>query len=412
MSSKPATPPLFRPFAGLRPAAGLAAQMAAPPYDVLSSAEARTLAAGNPLSFLHVSKAEIDLAPETDPHDPAVYQQAGTNLRAMIAAGQLVRDSGPRYYLYQLETEDHVQTGIVGAAAVADYRANRIRRHEVTRPDKEDDRVHQIEACAAQTGPVLLAHPDHPSLTLVTATTRHVAPDAEAVTPDGVTHRLWEVSRPSDIATITRAFQTMRAVYIADGHHRSAAAARVAAARPDSAVAQAFLAVSFPIREMKILDYNRVVADLGGRDPEAFLAAIAESFTVTPVAGPARPEAAGRFGLYLAGHWYQLGLKEPVPADPVARLDVSLLSDRLLAPLLGITDPRRDPRIDFIGGRRGLDALSARVESGAAAAAFALFPTAMEDLIAVADAGQVMPPKSTWFEPKLADGLVSYLLEG
>ncbi|MFD2232230.1 DUF1015 domain-containing protein [Phaeospirillum tilakii] len=408
---KPAIPPLFRPFAGLRPAEGLAARMAAPPYDVLSSDEARALAADNPLSFLHVSKAEIDLAPGTDPHDAAVYAKAGANLRAMIAAGQLVRDPGPRYYVYQLEGDGHVQTGIVGAAAVADYRANRIRRHEVTRPDKEDDRVHQIEACDAQTGPVLLAHPAHPSLAVVTDAARRTAPDAEATTPDGVVHRLWVVSRPSDIAAITRAFQTMRAVYIADGHHRSAAAARVAAARPGAASAQSFLAVSFPIGEMRILDYNRVVADLGGRDPAGFLAALEPAFTVEPSDGPARPEAAGRFGLYLAGKWYRLGLKEPPPADPVARLDVSLLSDRLLEPLLGISDPRRDPRIDFIGGRRGLEALAARVDSGAAAA-FALYPTAMEDLIAVADAGQVMPPKSTWFEPKLADGLVSLLLDG
>lgn len=403
--------PLLRPFPGLRPAAAFAVETAAPPYDVLSSDEARDLAEGRSRSFLHVSKAEIDLPPGTDPHDPAVYARAGVNLRAMIESGTLIRDSGPRYYVYRLRMGDHVQTGIAGGGSVEDYRANRIRRHEFTRPDKEDDRVRQIEACAAQTGPVLLAHPDHPAIAAqIAATVRH-APDAEATTPDGVEHTMWVISDPARIAAVTRAFQTMRAVYIADGHHRSAAAARVAAARPDSDAAQSFLVVSFPIAEMRILDYNRVVTGLNGLDRDGFLAAVGAAFDVRPAEGRARPEAARQFGLYLAGQWYRLTPKDPPPDDPVARLDVSLLSDRLLGPVLGIHDLRKDKRIDFIGGRRGLGELERRVDGGEMAAAFALFPTAMADLIAVADAGRVMPPKSTWFEPKLADGLVSYPLD-
>ncbi|SEH32571.1 DUF1015 domain-containing protein [Magnetospirillum fulvum] len=403
--------PLLRPFPGLRPAAAYAAEMAAPPYDVLSSDEARVLADGHPHSFLHVSKAEIDLPPGTDPHDPAVYERAGANLRALIESGALIQDPGPRYYVYRLRMGEHVQTGIVGGGSVEDYRANRIRRHEFTRPDKEDDRVRQIEACSAQTGPVLLAHPDHSAVAAAIAATVRQTPDAEATTPDGVEHTVWVMSDPGRIAAVTRAFQTMRAVYIADGHHRSAAAARIAAARPDSDAAQSFLVVSFPIGEMRILDYNRVVTDLNGLDPDGFLAAIADAFEVEATEGQARPEAARQFGLYLAGQWYRLSPKAAPPDDPVAQLDVSLLSDRLLAPVLGIHDLRKDKRIDFVGGRRGLGELERRVDSGEMAAAFALFPTAMADLIAVADAGQVMPPKSTWFEPKLADGLVSYPLD-
>ena len=409
--------PLFRPFAGLRPAPQYAAEVAAPPYDVLSSDEARVMAAGKRWSFLHISKPEIDLPEGTDVHAPAVYAKARENLDTMVGAGVLRRDAAPAFYVYRLEMGDHVQTGLVGGASVAAYDVNRVRKHEFTRPDKEDDRVRQIDACDAQTGPVLLAHPADAAVAAAIAATTARPPAYRVVAADGNVHTLWVMDDGAAIAAITAAFEAMPALYIADGHHRSAAASRVAAARRsrDGAGERAwdsFLAVTFPIPEMKILDYNRVVRDLHGLTPERFLAALAGEFTIEAVAGRARPAAPREFGLYLPGHWYRLTLaKAPPPAsDPVGRLDVSLLSDRLLGPVLGILDLRKDSRIDFVGGRRGLEELERRVDSGEMAAAFALFPTRMEDLVAVADSGAVMPPKSTWFEPKLADGLVSYPL--
>ncbi|MEW5727918.1 MAG: DUF1015 family protein [Pseudomonadota bacterium] len=402
--------PLLRPFAGLRPTPARAAEVAAPPYDVLSSEEARVLAEGKPWSFLHISKPEIDLDPTIDPYDPRVYAKARENLDRMVAEGVLVRDAKPCFYVYRLRMGDHVQTGLVGGGSVAAYDANRIRKHEFTRPDKEDDRVRQIEACDAQTGPVLLAHRDHPDVAAAVAATTAKAPAYAVTAVDGIEHTLWVMDDDALIAGVVAAFDAMPALYIADGHHRSAAASRVAAARPGSDAAQSFLVVTFPITEMKIFDYNRVVRDLGGMDRDAFLAALDAEFTVEPMSGPAKPAQARDFGMYLKGQWYRLGLKNPPPADPVARLDVSILSDRLLTPVLGIKDLRKDKRIDFVGGKRGMAELEKRVDSGEMAVAFALFATGMEDLVAVAEAGQVMPPKSTWFAPKLADGLVSYPL--
>ncbi|MEI8393804.1 MAG: DUF1015 family protein [Rhodospirillaceae bacterium] len=405
---------LIRPFAGLRPVPDQAAAVAAPPYDVLDTEEARALAVGKPWSFLHISKPEIDLPPETSPYAPEVYAKGAENLKRMIEAGILRRDPAPCYYVYRLTMGDHVQTGLVAAGSVRAYDANRIRRHELTRTDKEDDRVRQIEAVNAQTGPVLLAYPEHPAVAeAIRATASH--PPAYTVTAhDGIVHSLWVIEDLAVQDLITRAFDAIPALYIADGHHRSASASRIAAARraagaAEDAVHESFLVVGFPVPEMKIFDYNRVVRDLNGLSPDAFLVALAGEFTVEACAEQARPRQAREFGLYLAGKWYRLGLRKPLPPenDPVARLDVSLLSDRLLAPVLGIVDLRKDKRIDFVGGKRGLGELERRVDSGEMAAAFALFATRMEDLIAVADAGAIMPPKSTWFEPKLADGIVS-----
>jgi uncharacterized protein (DUF1015 family) len=408
--------PLLRPFPGLRPIASRAAEVAAPPYDVLTSAEARVLAEGKTWSFLHISKPEIDLPDGVDIYSPAVYAKAAENLRRMVAEGVLQRDKTPCFYIYRLEMGDHMQTGIVGGGSVAAYDVNRIRKHEFTRPDKEDDRVRQIDACNAQTGPVLLAHRNSPELAAVVAKTVAGAPAYRVSAVDGNVHSLWAIDAPEAVAAVVKAFDAMPAVYIADGHHRSAAASRVAAARRASgdaadAASQSFLVVSFPIEEMKIFDYNRVVRDLNGLSREQFLAALDSEFHVEPVAVQARPVEPRTIGLYLPGQWYRLSLKNPVPSDPVARLDVSLLTDRLLAPVLGIEDLRKDKRVDFVGGKRGLGELEKRVDSGEMAAAFALFATRMEDLVAVADAGKVMPPKSTWFEPKLADGLVSYPLD-
>ena len=405
--------PLVMPFRGLRPAAGQAAAVAAPPYDVLSTEEARVAASGLPWSFLHISKPEIDLPPGTDPFAPEVYARAAENLAQMIAEGILKRDEQPCYYAYRLIMGKHAQTGLIAAASVADYDSNRIRKHEFTRPDKEDDRVRQIEAVGAQTGPVLLAYPASSEADQLLRQASAGEPEADVTAADGIRHSVWVVRDPVLIGKISAAFDAMPALYIADGHHRSAAASRVAAARAGAGGSDYFLTVIFPHHEMRIMDYNRVVKDLHGLSEADFLARIAERFAVSACAGQCRPARPGEFGLYLPGRWLQLTIRpELIPFhDPVARLDVSLLSDNLLAPVLGIVDLRRDKRIDFVGGIRGLGELERRVDSGEMAAAFALHPTRMEDLMAVADAGEVMPPKSTWFEPKLADGLVSHVLD-
>ncbi len=411
--------PLIRPFPALRPARGRAQEVIAPPYDVLDTAEARALAEGRPWSFLHISKPEIDLPPGTDPYSPEVYAKAAENLTRMLEAGVLRQDEAPYYYAYRLIMNDHVQTGLVAAASVADYDVNRIRKHEFTRPDKEDDRVRQITALNAQTGPVLLAYPHAPEVDALLAAATRGEPDADAISEANVRHSLWVIRDADCIARLTALFDAMPALYIADGHHRSAAASRVCAARraanPQHTGKEAynyFLAVIFPDHQMQILDYNRVVRDLNGLSEQEFLQRVATSFTVEAAVEPVKPAQPHEFGLYLGGRWYRLRIHPSlVPGDPVDRLDVSLLQNHLIAPVLGITDPRRDKRIDFVGGIRGLSELERRVDSGEMAVAFSLHPTQMRDLMAVADAGRVMPPKSTWFEPKLADGMASHVLD-
>jgi uncharacterized protein (DUF1015 family) len=411
--------PLIRPFPGLRPLPENAAEVAAPPYDVLDSNEARERAAGKPWSFLHISKPEIDLPAGTDPHSPEVYAKGKENFARMLAEGVLKQDSAPCYYLYRLIMGDHVQTGLVAAASVADYNTNRIRKHEFTRPDKEDDRVRQVDALSAQTGPVFLTYKHNAAIDELVAKVTATAPEIDIVADTGVRHSLWVVRDAAQLDLITRTFDAMDCLYIADGHHRSAAASRVAAARtaanPHHMGDEAynyFLSVIFPDNQMQILDYNRVVKDLAGNSPEQFLAKLANAFIVEKVEGQCKPGRAGEFGMYLGGQWYRLIVKPKlIPQhDPVKRLDVSMLQDDLIAPILGIDDQRRDKRIDFVGGIRGLTELERRVDYGGMAVAFALFPTSMAQLMAVADAGDVMPPKSTWFEPKLADGLVSHVL--
>ncbi|MBN8280084.1 MAG: DUF1015 domain-containing protein [Gammaproteobacteria bacterium] len=410
---------LIKPFRALRPAPGQAPAVAAPPYDVLNTEEARQRARGRPASFLHISKPEIDLPEGTDPYSPAVYAKGVENLQRLIADGTLVRDEQPHYYIYQLRMGDHVQTGIGCVGSVVEYDRNRIRKHEFTRPDKEDDRVRQITALNAQTGPVLLAYRSNPELKLIIQQHLQRPPAFETKADDGVCHTVWIVADREQVSAITRIVDAMDSLYIADGHHRSAAASRVAAARGQGNPRHSgdldynyFLCVAFPHDEMRILDYNRLVKDLNGFTPGDFLVRIAHQFTLTPVKGEARPSRAGQFGMYLGGQWYRLDIQSGlVPKDPVASLDVSLLQDHLLAPVLGIGDPRRDKRIDFVGGIRGLTELERRVDSGEMAVAFAMFPTSLEALMAVADANQVMPPKSTWFEPKLADGLLSHVLD-
>ena len=409
---------LIKPFRGLRPLTDRAADVAAPPYDVLNTEEARVQAAGKPWSFLHISKPEIDLPAGTDPYSPEVYTRGAENLNGMIAAGVLKRDAQPCYYAYRLIMGKHTQTGLVAAASVAAYDAGRIMRHEFTRPDKEDDRVRQIEALNAQTGPVLLAHPACAEVDGILASASATTPAADVTADTGVRHTLWVIDDTATVARISACFELLPALYIADGHHRSAAASRVAAARrtKENATAEAgadyFLSVSFPAEQMQILCYNRVVRDLGGMQGEDFLRRIAESFSLEPAPNAIQPATHGELGMYLPGQWYRLRIKpECIPADPVGRLDVSLLSDQLLGPILGITDLRTDKRIDFVGGSRGTRELEKRVDSGEMAAAFSMHATSMDDLMAVTNARQIMPPKSTWFEPKLADGLVSHILE-
>ncbi len=411
---------LIRSFAGLRPAPEYAAAVAAPPYDVLNSSEARARAKNRPYSFLHISKPEIDLAPDIDPYSPAVYAKGAENFTALIKQGILQRDKKPCYYVYRLVMGDHTQTGIVAAASVAAYDNGHIRRHELTRPDKEDDRVRQIDALNAQTGPVLLTYRHVAAIDALLDSISSVAPEVDITADDGIRHMLWVVRDAEPSLRLAAAFEAVPTLYIADGHHRAASASRIAATRradnPGHTGVESynyFLSVLFADNQMQIFDYNRVIRDLNGLSREDFLRQLEQCFSVHASSEPVKPVAVGEFGMYLPGQWYRLNLNSDLLAvrDPVARLDVSLLATHLIEPVLGIHDARRDKRIDFVGGIRGLSELVKRVDSGEMAVAFSLYPTGMGDLMAVADAGEMMPPKSTWFEPKLADGLVSHLLD-
>lgn len=410
---------LVRPFAGLRPAPGRAADIAAPPYDVVNTDEARALAAGRPYSFFHVSRAEIDLPPETDPYAADVYETAAKNLQSFEQSGALVRDTKPCFYVYRITAGGKSQTGVAVSASVQAYNENRIKKHELTRPAKEDDRVRQIEAVNSITGPVFTVHRADRELAEIFDGVTADAPDAVADGIGGALHELWVVSAPDKVERIGALLNTKDALYIADGHHRSAAGSRIAASRAaanpghdGSEAYNGFLAVSFPDDQVTILDYNRVIRDLNGRDAAAFRDALAERFEIVPQESPIRPAERGTFGMYLDGAWALLTPKTP-PAtdDPVEGLDVQVLARMVLEPLLGIADQRTDNRIDFVGGSRGPEEIARRVDSGEMAIGFTFFPTSLADLMAVADADMIMPPKSTWFEPKLADGMISLPLD-
>jgi len=405
---------LIRPFAGLRPVPERAEEVIAPPYDVLNSAEAREQVKGHPWSFLHISKAEIDLPEEIDPYAPEVYEKSAENLRKMLDEGILIRENKDCYYVYRLIMNGHVQLGLVATACVADYDTNRIRKHEFTRPAKEDDRVRQIEALNAQTGPVLLAYKSQPDMDAILAATTGQPPLVDITADDGVQHTFWKIDDDNTIRKITAGFDAMTALYIADGHHRSASASRIAKSRGGDGKQNSdyFLSVIYPHNQMNILDYNRVITDLNGLSKQQVLEKIQQAFNVTEENEAVHPAQATEFGMYLDSHWYRLTIHpELIPDDPVRSLDVSLLGNHLIEPILGISDPRTDNRIDFVGGIRGTGELEKRVDSGEMVIAFSFFPTSMDALMAVADAGEVMPPKSTWFEPKLADGLVSHVLD-
>lgn len=403
-----------RPFRGARPWPDLASRIPSDPYDVVDSAEARRLARGDPYTFLHVERAEVDLEPGISPYDDRVYAKAGENFRAMLDRGWLRRDDAPAFYVYRLEHERGRQTGLVGLVSVEDYLEGVIRPHEQTRPEKVSDRLRHARAIGAHAGPVLLAHRGHAGLEELAAAVVREAPAADFQAADGVRHTLWVVSDSERCRLVEDMFSQVPRAYIADGHHRAAAYTALSKERSGEKSWAFFLAAHFPARELSILEYNRLVRDLGGLGPPELLHRIGRAgFRVEPLEAPERPARPGTYSMLVAGRWYRLtALPEIVPeGDLVRRLDVSVLSERLLGPVLGIADARTDPRLDFEGGAGGLAALERKVASGGYAAAFVLHPIRVEDLMAVADEGRVLPPKSTWFEPKLRSGLVVHAPE-
>jgi len=408
---------LVKPFAALRPRAESAADVIAPPYDVVSTAEARRLVEGRPSSFLHISRPEIDLPTNTSPYADEVYARGAANLSRLRESGVLVREDAPSYYVYRMTAAGRAQTGVACVGSVAAYDANRIRRHELTRPDKENDRVRNISTLNAQTGPVLCAYRANAALRDIVTGCSEGSPTLETIGPNNVLHSVWRIGDATRVERLSAALERLDVLYIADGHHRAAAASRVARERRErdarDTSSQSILLVAFPHDEMHILDYNRVVRDAHGLSPRDLLTRLRDSFDVEPADSAVAPPEPETFGLFIADRWYRLRIRPAlVPrGEPVASLDVSLLQERLLAPILGIGDPRTDPRIDFVGGVRGLRELEQRVRSGSAEIAFSMHPTRMEQLMAVADANRLMPPKSTWFEPKLADGLLTHVLD-
>jgi len=408
-----------KPFLGLRPLPKYIDKVAAFPYDVVNSEEARALAEGNPYSFLRVSKPEINLDPSVYIYDEVVYKTGAEQLRKLVHDGILMREAAPAFYVYSQKMGDHVQVGLVGCASCEEYDRDIIKKHEFTRADKEEDRVRHVVAHNAHTGPIFLAYRSIPEVDKLIMDVTREAPLYQFTNEDAITHTFWIVKEPARQAAIEQAFaEKVPTLYVADGHHRSASAARVGRARKEANPCHTgqeeynfFLAVFFPHNQLKIMDYNRVVKDLNGHTFEQFMAKIGEKFTVTPASEP-RPAGRHQVSMYLEKKWYTLVPKAGTypENDPVRSLDVSILQDNLLAPVLGIADPRRDNRIDFVGGIRGLGELEKRIAAGYAVA-FAMHPTSMDELMAIADSGNTMPPKSTWFEPKLRDALVIHSLD-
>ncbi len=403
-----------QPYIAVRPRPGLAARVASVPYDVVSTAEARALAAGNPNSFLHVVRSEIDLPPEADPYSDAVYAKARDNFARMLREGIIVRDPEQRMFVYRLVMDGREQTGLDCCCHIDDYAANRVRRHEKTRRDKEDDRTRHILTVGAQAGAVFCTYRDIPEVADLFEQDVNARPLFHFDATDGVTHSGWAAADPEAYRAL---FDPVEAVYIADGHHRAASAWRVGQEKRRAGAGPGehewFVVGLFPASQVKILPYNRVVRDLGGKPVSEILRRVRQVGTVTPAAS-AQPDRPGVFCAYLDGAWHRIAFDPDAidAGDPVASLDVALLQERVLEPILGIGDVRRDKRIDFVGGIRGTGELESRVNSGSAAIAFSMHPTSVEQLLTVADAGREMPPKSTWFEPKLRSGLFVHEIEG
>lgn len=395
----------------MRPKPELAARVCELPYDVMSSEEARQIAAGNPLSFLHVSKPEIDLPAQTDPYDARVYAKGKENFSKLISDGVLQSDARPCFYLYRQIMSGHSQTGLVAAASCEDYLKNSIKKHELTRPDKEDDRVRHIESLDSQTGPVFLVYPTDKPLADFLARKTAEKPHVDFTASDGVRHTSWTIEDPAEIRFVENEFALMPSLYIADGHHRSAAAARIFQSRRGAGNSGFFLSVIFPHDQVQILPYNRALKNLNGLTPAQMLKKLDGVFVIrTP--GLARPARKHELGFYINKQWHTLAFRPRFAAttDPIEKLDVTLLQKYVLAPLFGIDDPRTSKRIQFVGGIRGTSELEKLVDVDHCACAFSMFPTSIEDLMAIADAGGIMPPKSTWFEPKLRDGMFCHMI--
>lgn len=416
---------IIKPFKAVRPAQGLEAEVVSLPYDVMNSKEAREMAAGKPNSFLHVSRAEIDLPEGTDEHAQAVYDKARDNFRQMITSGILKQDEHECLYIYQQEMNGRVQTGLVACSSIEDYFTDVIKKHEFTRPEKEQDRIHHMETLQAHVGPIFLTYPHDPKIDMVVKayTTGQHKPVYNITTEDGIRHAVWVIENSQLINHLVSVFkEDIKHTYIADGHHRTASAAKVGLkmkeANPNHTGEEDynfFLSVLFPDNQLAIMDYNRVIKDLNGLSTADFLKKLETGFTIQPYqagieAEAAKPKALHEFALYIEGTWYKLNSKPGTfSQDPIGILDVTILENHVLKPLLGIEDQRTDKRIDFIGGIRGLKELQRRVDSGEMKLAIALYPVSLKQLMDIADSGQVMPPKSTWFEPKLRDGFFSHL---
>ena len=409
----------IKPFRALRPRKELADRVAALPYDVMNTAEALQMAAGNPYSFLHISRPEIDLPVGIDIHSEPVYQQGRANLQRFVQEGTLVQDDTECYYVYQQKMGKIVQTGLVVCAGVDDYQSGVIKKHELTRADKEEDRVRHIDCLDANDEPVFYTYKSDPAISAQLAAIAAGEPAYDFITADGVSHTLWVVTDRATIELLTARFAAIPSLYVADGHHRSAAASRVRELRraqnPSHTGGEeynCFLTVIFPDNEMTIMPYNRVVKDLHRLTITEFMARVAEKFEITPISAPLNPSRRHQFGMYLLGKWYELVAREDsfVENDAVASLDVSILQNSILNPILGVHNPRTDQRIHFVGGIRGLDELQRLVDTGEYEVAFALYPTSIRELMDLADADKIMPPKSTWFEPKLRSGLFVHLL--
>jgi uncharacterized protein (DUF1015 family) len=404
------------PFKALRPEAQLAKQVASRPYDVLNSKEAKVEAQGNPASFLHITKSEIDLPEDADIHSQKVYDAAKQNLDAFISRNILFRESKPCYYIYQLIMNGKSQTGLVCGSSVDDYENDLIKKHEFTRPEKEQDRINHIKTTGAQTGNVFLAYKNVDVIdTLINDWKKERSPVYDFIADDGIQHSIWTINDEGTISRVTNLFKLeVPVTYIADGHHRAASAAKVRKALGFAATegADYFLTTLFPSNQLHIMDYNRVVKDLNGLTDEAFLDKIKNNFLVEKIAEALSPVQLHQFGMYLNNQWYKLTAKENTyTTDPIGILDITILSNNLLEPVLAIADQRTDKRIDFVGGIRGLSELEKRVNSGEMAVAFSLHPVTIQQLFDIADSGNVMPPKSTWFEPKLRDGLLTHLID-
>lgn len=403
----------IKAFEALRPKADMVSKVAAPPYDVVDTEEARALAHGNPHSFLRVSRSEIDFPSGTDPYTPAIYDKAAETFASFQRDGVLVREAKPALYLYRQRMGTHVQRGVVGCCNIEDYESDLIRKHEKTRQDKEDDRVRHVQALKANSGPVFLMYRDQPAIDNLVAARERDAPLYDFIAPDGVAHTVWRFESPEPVA---KAFDAVPLLYIADGHHRAAAAARAGSAYRQANPKHTgreeynwFLAVMFPASQLQILSYNRLVRDLNGLTLRTFLDSVKGSFRIRAGAAP-KPASVRHASMFLDGAWHGLEWDLPKGMDPVRSLDVSYLQENLLDPVLGIRDPRTDKRISFVGGGRGTDELEKRVRAGEAAVAFSMYPVTPDQVMAIADAGQIMPPKSTWFEPKLRSGLLVHTL--